>query len=115
MDFVLQNALRQQRFVREVTIQYNLCNEPWYASISWRFTVQYNRFMFYVGQHLSNPSMWYFCNIYLIFKHYVGAWFGKTFPVWVFVSTHYQNATVFLLVVSCTKKDLKMGYKKTPR
>ncbi|CAN1342677.1 hypothetical protein LINPERPRIM_LOCUS39536 [Linum perenne] len=23
------NALRQQRFVREVTIQYNLCNEPW--------------------------------------------------------------------------------------
>ncbi|KAL9344263.1 hypothetical protein Peur_061938 [Populus x canadensis] len=24
------NALRQQRFVREVTIQYNLCNEPWY-------------------------------------------------------------------------------------
>ncbi|WRX28813.1 hypothetical protein QQP08_021300 [Theobroma cacao] len=24
-----QNALRQQRFVREVTIQYNLCNEPW--------------------------------------------------------------------------------------
>ena len=27
---LLQNALRQQRFVREVTIQYNLCNEPWY-------------------------------------------------------------------------------------
>lgn len=27
----LQNALRQQRFVREVTIQYNLCNEPWYV------------------------------------------------------------------------------------
>lgn len=26
---LLQNALRQQRFVREVTIQYNLCNEPW--------------------------------------------------------------------------------------
>ncbi|CAD6209070.1 unnamed protein product [Miscanthus lutarioriparius] len=25
----LSNALRQQRFVREVTIQYNLCNEPW--------------------------------------------------------------------------------------
>ncbi|XP_074585703.1 uncharacterized protein LOC141841428 [Curcuma longa] len=23
------NALRHQRFVREVTIQYNLCNEPW--------------------------------------------------------------------------------------
>eukprot|EP00249_Psilotum_nudum_P017173 c26193_g1_i1 orf=586-1716(-) len=23
------NAYRQQRFVREVTIQYNLCNEPW--------------------------------------------------------------------------------------
>ncbi|KAF6139361.1 hypothetical protein GIB67_026203 [Kingdonia uniflora] len=23
------NALRQQRFVKEVTIQYNLCNEPW--------------------------------------------------------------------------------------
>ncbi|XP_071719824.1 uncharacterized protein [Rutidosis leptorrhynchoides] len=23
------NALRQQRFVREVTLQYNLCNEPW--------------------------------------------------------------------------------------
>ncbi|KAE8654138.1 hypothetical protein F3Y22_tig00117056pilonHSYRG00969 [Hibiscus syriacus] len=23
------NALRQQRYVREVTIQYNLCNEPW--------------------------------------------------------------------------------------
>ncbi|KAJ6816371.1 DNA ligase 1 [Iris pallida] len=23
------NALRQQRFVREVSIQYNLCNEPW--------------------------------------------------------------------------------------
>ncbi|KAL2325219.1 hypothetical protein Fmac_024277 [Flemingia macrophylla] len=23
------NALRQQKFVREVTIQYNLCNEPW--------------------------------------------------------------------------------------
>ncbi|KAH7659701.1 Histone deacetylation protein Rxt3 protein [Dioscorea alata] len=23
------NALRQQRFVHEVTIQYNLCNEPW--------------------------------------------------------------------------------------
>ncbi|KAJ4883207.1 Histone deacetylation protein Rxt3 [Raphanus sativus] len=23
------NALRQQRFAREVTIQYNLCNEPW--------------------------------------------------------------------------------------
>ncbi|XP_068656418.1 uncharacterized protein [Aristolochia californica] len=23
------NALRQQRFVREVTVQYNLCNEPW--------------------------------------------------------------------------------------
>ncbi|XP_059317432.1 uncharacterized protein LOC132067997 [Lycium ferocissimum] len=23
------NALRQQRFVREVTIQFNLCNEPW--------------------------------------------------------------------------------------
>uniref|UniRef100_A0A6N2M3U4 Uncharacterized protein n=1 Tax=Salix viminalis TaxID=40686 RepID=A0A6N2M3U4_SALVM len=23
------NALRQQRFLREVTIQYNLCNEPW--------------------------------------------------------------------------------------
>ncbi|XP_057491869.1 uncharacterized protein LOC130777489 [Actinidia eriantha] len=23
------NALRQRRFVREVTIQYNLCNEPW--------------------------------------------------------------------------------------
>ncbi|XP_066384370.1 uncharacterized protein [Miscanthus floridulus] len=23
------NALRKQRFVREVTIQYNLCNEPW--------------------------------------------------------------------------------------
>jgi hypothetical protein len=23
--------LRQQRFVREVTIQYNLCNEPWYV------------------------------------------------------------------------------------
>ncbi|KAK3160174.1 hypothetical protein QOZ80_1BG0056170 [Eleusine coracana subsp. coracana] len=23
------NALRQQRFVREVTIQYNLCSEPW--------------------------------------------------------------------------------------
>ena len=29
---LLQNALRQQRFVREVTIQYNLCNEPWYLS-----------------------------------------------------------------------------------
>ena len=29
--FILQNALRQQRFVREVTIQYNLCNEPWYT------------------------------------------------------------------------------------
>lgn len=28
----MQNALRQQRFVREVTIQYNLCNEPWYYS-----------------------------------------------------------------------------------
>ena len=27
--FLFQNALRQQRFVREVTIQYNLCNEPW--------------------------------------------------------------------------------------
>ncbi|KAK8677049.1 hypothetical protein V6N13_142605 [Hibiscus sabdariffa] len=27
--FACQNALRQQRFVREVTIQYNLCNEPW--------------------------------------------------------------------------------------
>lgn len=27
--FIKQNALRQQRFVREVTIQYNLCNEPW--------------------------------------------------------------------------------------
>ncbi|XP_038981600.1 zinc finger CCCH domain-containing protein 13-like isoform X2 [Phoenix dactylifera] len=23
------NALRQQRFAREVTVQYNLCNEPW--------------------------------------------------------------------------------------
>ncbi|KAK7314855.1 hypothetical protein VNO77_33383 [Canavalia gladiata] len=23
------NAMRQQRYVREVTIQYNLCNEPW--------------------------------------------------------------------------------------
>uniref|UniRef100_A0A251VNE4 Uncharacterized protein n=1 Tax=Helianthus annuus TaxID=4232 RepID=A0A251VNE4_HELAN len=23
------NALRQQRFVHEVTLQYNLCNEPW--------------------------------------------------------------------------------------
>ncbi|XP_059644862.1 uncharacterized protein LOC132286526 [Cornus florida] len=23
------NALRKQRFVREVTVQYNLCNEPW--------------------------------------------------------------------------------------
>jgi len=39
MAFVLQNALRQQRFVREVTIQYNLCNEPWYVSISWRIKV----------------------------------------------------------------------------
>lgn len=29
---LFQNALRQQRFVREVTIQYNLCNEPWYLS-----------------------------------------------------------------------------------
>ena len=28
---ILQNALRQQRFVREVTLQYNLCNEPWYV------------------------------------------------------------------------------------
>ncbi|GAB2275334.1 hypothetical protein Dimus_010096 [Dionaea muscipula] len=28
------NALRQQRFVREVTIQYNLCNEPWYSLFS---------------------------------------------------------------------------------
>ncbi|GJN37657.1 hypothetical protein PR202_gb26636 [Eleusine coracana subsp. coracana] len=27
------NALRQQRFVREVTIQYNLCSEPWYLLI----------------------------------------------------------------------------------
>ncbi|XP_059656216.1 uncharacterized protein LOC132303126 isoform X3 [Cornus florida] len=26
---IVKNALRQQRFVREVTIQYNLCNEPW--------------------------------------------------------------------------------------
>ncbi|KAF5757499.1 hypothetical protein HanXRQr2_Chr17g0827421 [Helianthus annuus] len=26
---VASNALRQQRFVREVTLQYNLCNEPW--------------------------------------------------------------------------------------
>jgi hypothetical protein len=25
----IQNALRQQRFVREVTIGFNLCNEPW--------------------------------------------------------------------------------------
>lgn len=25
----LSNAYRQQRFVQEVTIQYNLCNEPW--------------------------------------------------------------------------------------
>ncbi|KAE9449709.1 hypothetical protein C3L33_18394, partial [Rhododendron williamsianum] len=32
LPFVVQNALRQQRFVREVTIQYNLCNEPWYTS-----------------------------------------------------------------------------------
>jgi len=39
MAFILQNALRQQRYVREVTIQYNLCNEPWYASISWQSTV----------------------------------------------------------------------------
>lgn len=30
--YIFQNALRQQRFVREVTIQYNLCNEPWYTS-----------------------------------------------------------------------------------
>jgi hypothetical protein len=28
----MQNALRQQRFVREVTIGFNLCNEPWYFS-----------------------------------------------------------------------------------
>ncbi len=27
----LQNAYLQQRLVREVTIQYNLCNEPWYS------------------------------------------------------------------------------------
>lgn len=29
MAFLFQNALRQQRFVCEVTIQPNLCNEPW--------------------------------------------------------------------------------------
>ncbi|KAI5444877.1 hypothetical protein KIW84_013232 [Lathyrus oleraceus] len=26
---LLQNTSRLQRFIREVTIQYNLCNEPW--------------------------------------------------------------------------------------
>lgn len=40
----LQNALRQQRFVREVTIQYNLCNEPWCANfpLSFRFILSKN-------------------------------------------------------------------------
>jgi len=31
VSIIFQNALRQQKFVREVTIQYNLCNEPWYV------------------------------------------------------------------------------------
>lgn len=31
--FEVQSAYRQQRFMQEVTIQYNLCNEPWYSCI----------------------------------------------------------------------------------
>jgi len=42
-----QNTSRKQRFVREVTIQYNLCNEPWYAAFSWQSIVYYSNIVFY--------------------------------------------------------------------
>ncbi|KAK7842110.1 hypothetical protein CFP56_014289 [Quercus suber] len=94
LDTIAKNALRQQRFVREVTIQYNLCNEPWikysisivadkglkkplYTSARLKkgevlyLETHSCRYSFYIGFRVFRDLMVYGYNIMLGFSHLI--------------------------------------------